>query len=266
MIDLLVAAALAADAPSPDQPLSEAANAITAGRLDQARIMIGNAVKAGAQGESVERLLADLAFESGDYSTALPRYEALLKAHPGDSFLAERVGIAALRTGGLARARAALELATAAPNASWRAWSARGVAADYRHDWADADAAYDRAAALAPERAEVANNRGWSLMLRGRWQEALQLIERANVLDPKSKRIADNLELAKAAVSEDLPRRRAGESDSDWSARLNDAGVIARIRGEHKKAIAAFTQAIEARSQWFDRAANNLALTEAGGQ
>ena len=27
-------------------------------------------------------------------------------------------------------------------------------------------------------------------------------------------------------------------------------------------AVAAFTQALEARSQWFDRAANNLALAE----
>lgn len=266
MLSALIAAALATADPTPPplQPLSEAANALAAGRLDQARAMIGNAVKAGAQGEPVERLLADLAFQSGDHVGALARYEALLRLRPGDSFFAERVGVAAFRTGNLARAASALDVASASPAASWRAWNAHGVVADHRGDWERANAAYDRAAALAPDRAEVANNRGWSLMLQGRWAEALDLLERAAALDPKSKRIADNLELARAALSEELPRRHPNESDGDWAARLNDAGVIARIRGEHRRAIAAFTQAIEARSQWFERAANNLALAEAG--
>ena len=52
----------------------------------------------------------------------------------------------------------------------------------------------------------------------------------------------------------------AGESDADWAARLNDAGVIAKVQGNNKKAVAAFTQAIEARSQYYARAANNLAM------
>ena len=84
--------------------------------------------------------------------------------------------------------------------------------------------------------------------------------EEAAAIDPKSQRIADNLELARAAASEGLPQRRAGESEADWAARLNDAGVIARVQGNNKKAIAAFTQAIEARSQYYVRAANNMAM------
>jgi tetratricopeptide (TPR) repeat protein len=99
-------------------------------------------------------------------------------------------------------------------------------------------------------------------MLRGQWQEALPLLERAGALEPKSHRIADNVELARAAIAEDLPRRRAGESDTDWSARLNDAGVIAAAGGQRQRAIAAFAQALEASSQWYQRAANNLAVVE----
>ena len=83
MIDLLLAVALAGAKPvpvvqPPAQPLSEAAHAIQAGRLDQARLMIGNAVKAGVRGPEVDRLLADLAYASGDYAGALPRYLQLL--------------------------------------------------------------------------------------------------------------------------------------------------------------------------------------------
>ena len=260
---ILLAAAVVAAAALPAEPLSEAAHAIEAGRLDQARIMISDAVKAGAKGDSVDRLLADLAFEFGDFQSALVRYGALLGTHSGDLGLAERAGIAAIRTGDVARAAILLERATTSPTASWRAWNARGVAADLRGDWTVADLSYSKALALNPDRPETVNNFGWSLLLRGRWAEAVDQFERAAALDPKRKRIADNLDLARAAASQDLPQRRPGESDGDWAARLNDAGVMARVRGDQKRAIAAFAQAIEARSQWFERAANNLAISQA---
>lgn len=86
--------------------------------------------------------------------------------------------------------------------------------------------------------------------------------EQAAAIDPKSPRILANLELARAAVSEDLPQRRSGEDDEDWAARLNDAGVIAKVQGNNRKAVAAFTRAIQARSEYYDRAANNLATAQ----
>jgi len=58
MLALLLAAALASPAP-PANSLNEAAHAIAADRLDQARAMITNAVAAGATGAPVERLLAE---------------------------------------------------------------------------------------------------------------------------------------------------------------------------------------------------------------
>ena len=267
MIELLLAAALAGAKPAPVvqapvQPLSEAAHALQAGRLDQARLMIGNAVKAGARGPEVDRLLADLAYASGDHAGALPRYLQLLVGNTADGALFERAGVSAMKVRDLAQAEKLLDRATTFPTATWRAWNARGVAADYRSDWAVADEAYARALTLASDRAEVVNNLGWSLLARGRWADALSNFERAAALDPKSARIAANLELARAAMSEDLPKRRAGESEADWAARLNDAGVIAKVQGNNRKAVAAFTQAIEARSQYYTRAANNLASAQ----
>lgn len=261
---LVFAAALAAAPPAPPPALSEATHALSHGRLEQARIMIGNAVRAGAQGPQLDRLLADLAFESGDYHLALARYDALLAANPGNALFAERAGICAIHLGDAVRAASMIALATASPAASWRAWNARGVLADQRGDWDEADLAYARSATAAPGRPEILNNHGWSLLERGRWNEALILLEQAARIDSKSPRIANNLELAKAAVSESLPRRRDGESDVDWAARLNDAGVAAGMRGDRKRAIAAFAQAISARNRWFERAANNLAVAERG--
>lgn len=268
MISLLLAAALAGAKPAPAaqppaQPLSEAAHALQAGRLDQARLMIANAVKAGATGQEVDRLLADLAYASGDYSGALPRYLQLLVGNAHDGVLYERAGLSAMKIRNVVQGERLLERAVTFPTATWRAWNARGVAADYRNEWVVADQSYDRALALSPGRAEVLNNLGWSQLARGRWEAALSNFERAAAIDPKSPRIAANLELARAAVSEALPQRRAGEGDADWAARLNDAGVIARVQGNNKKAVAAFTQAIQARSTYYARAANNLATAQA---
>ena len=266
MISLLLAAALAGIAPPPTaapvQPLSEAAHAIRAGRLEQARLMINNAVKAGIKGPALERVIADFSYASGDYQAALLRYLQLLVNNTSDGMMFEHAGIAAMKVGDGPQAAKLLEKAVGLPGASWRAWNARGVAADYQRDWAVADESYARAAALAPDRAEILNNSGWSLLARGSWADALEKLERAALIDPKSSRIGANLELARAALSEKLPQRNAGESETDWAARLNDAGVIARAQGNSKKAVAAFTQAIQARSEYYDRAANNLATAQ----
>jgi Flp pilus assembly protein TadD len=239
--------------------LAEAGRAIAAGRLDQAKSMLGVAIAAGARGDPVDRLLADLSFARGENEQALNLYKALLADHPDELLLLERAGIAALRLGRVSDATVLLDRATRQPLAGWRSWNARGVAADRQGRWDEADAAYSKALALDSSQAEVANNYGWSMMLQGRWTEALSSFERAAAINPRLPRLANNLELARAAVATELPERAAGEDDDSFAARLNDAGVVAAASGQTKKAEAAFAQAIEVRSRWYVRAAENLA-------
>ena len=89
-------------------------------------------------------------------------------------------------------------------------------------------------------------------------RDAVTPLEQASILDPKSARIQNNLELARAAIADHLPERRAGETDADFAARLNDAGVAAEERGDRARAIAAFSQALSVKDSWYARAANNL--------
>lgn len=245
--------------PEPQISLAEAGRAIAAGRLDQAKSMLGVAIAAGARGDPVDRLLADLSFARGENEQALIRYKALLAKHPDELLLLERAGIASLRLGQVTEATALLDRATRQPGAGWRSWNARGIAADRDGRWNEAEAAYSKALALDSSRAEVANNLGWSLMLQGRWAEALPNFERAAAINPKIPRLANNLELARAAVAAELPQRLAGEDDDSFAARLNDAGVVAAASGNMKQAEAAFAQALEVRSRWYERAAENLA-------
>jgi Flp pilus assembly protein TadD len=263
IVGVALALALADPVPPPEPAaqlsLAEAGRAIAAGRLDQAKAMLSAAVAAGVKGDPVDRLLADLAYARGENEQALALYKALLTAHPDEALLLERGGIAALRLGRTNEATALLDRATRGPNARWRSWNARGVAADRQGRWDEADAAYARSAEIDPNRAEVPNNLGWSLMLRGRWADALAAFEQAALINPKLPRLANNLELARAALSAELPQRMHGENDSGFAARLNDAGVVAAASGQAKRAEAAFAQAIALKSRWYDRAADNLA-------
>ena len=257
---MLLLAALAGAVATPS--LDEAARALAAGRPDQAREMIASAVASGASGPAVDRLLADLAFHQRNWAQASAGYTALLAAHPADAHLLQQAGIAALQLGQLGDATALLDRAVAQPGASWRAWNARAVAADRQNDWAMADRAYARAARLSPDNPQLLNNHGWSMLLRGEWSAAVDMLGRAAARAPGDAKVAANLDLARSAVAETLPARRPGESDSDWAARLNDAGVVAFRRGDRQKAIAAFAQALETSDRWFARAANNLATVE----
>jgi len=265
MIAALVAIAAAVAQPStpavqaPPSRLEEASRALEAGRLEQARLMILQAVASGQKGAAIDRLTADLAFASGKDAQALAGYEKLIASGETRGPIFERAGIAALRLGDEQKALPLISKAIESPDASWRAWNARGVIADRQRDFAAADDAYRHALSLSPDRAEIANNRGWSQLLRGNWSDAVQDFERAAATRGGSNmRVANNLELARAALASELPQRRRNETDSDWAARLNDAGVAASIMGDQKRAVAAFTQALEASEQWYVRAANNL--------
>jgi Flp pilus assembly protein TadD len=261
----LIALSVAAATPEQFTPsLAEAEHAIGAGRLEQARLMIGRAVAAGVSGTQIDRLLADLAFATGNNDEAQLRYQKLLATDPTNPMLAERAGMAALKLGNITSSTVLIDRATKSPKASWRAWNARGVIADLEQDWSQADIAYAEAAARSPDESEIINNQGWSQLLRGDWKRAADLFERAARLDPHSTRIANNLELARGALATELPQRRAGEDDREWAARLNDAGLAAQLMGNQQRAVAAFTQALEASGTWYARAANNLQA--AGGR
>jgi tetratricopeptide (TPR) repeat protein len=262
IVSLLAAASVAAQtppaAPTDSSVLSDASHAIDAGRLKEARLLIARAISQGSRGAPVERLTADLAFASHKYLEAWSAYQRLAQSTDKQPTDCEKGAISALEIGRNTEAKPLVECAVAAPDASWRAWNARGVLADFAKDWALADESYARAHQLAPSEARIANNQGWSKLLRGDWSDAVPFFELAVSLDPKARRIANNLELARAAMAAELPRRRAGEADRDWAVRLNDAGVAAELLGDRKRAVAAFTQALDASPVWYDRASNNL--------
>ncbi|MCW3797185.1 tetratricopeptide repeat protein [Sphingomonas sp. BN140010] len=260
MIALLLAAELALAGPpaSVSPAMVQAAHALDAGRTEQARRMIAAAVGQGAAEAEVDPLLARLALAEGRNGEALARLREVLRKAPDDTALLVDAATAAARLGANDEAEGFAQRAAARPDAGWQAFNLLGVLADRRRDWAAAEAAYAAALRRTPGTAAVLSNQGWSRLMQGQWREAEQSFAKAAALEPGNRLIADNLELARDALTDDLPRRRAGENDRDYAARLNDAGIGARLLGDEARATAAFTRAVEVRGEWYERAYNNL--------
>ena len=85
MIAFLAAGALLASGTPAAVNLSEAAHAIEANRLVQARRMLADAIASGQRGPDVDHLLADLAFADQRWAEAQARYTQLLEAKPDDA-------------------------------------------------------------------------------------------------------------------------------------------------------------------------------------
>ena len=242
--------------------IDEAEYAFAAGRTEQASQMAKQLVASGMKGDRIDQLRASVAAAKGQDQEALVLFSALAAKHPANPSFADGAARSAFRLGRIEDASRWSALATAQPNAPWRAWSLCGVIADRRNDFRKADECYARALTLAPARAEVLNNLGWSLLLRGDWRGAAERLQQASAADPSSRIARANLELAQAASAQDLPPRRENESVDAYAARLNDIGVIAEAAGDRKRAIAAFAQAVSLHPRWSEKAANNLAQAE----
>ena len=242
--------------------IDEAEHAFAAGRTEQASQMAKQLVAGGMKGDRIDLLRASVAAAKGQDKEALPLFSALAAKHPANPSFADGAARSAFRLGRMDDAGRWVAQATAQPNAPWRAWSLRGVIADERNDFQKADECYARALALAPGRSEILNNLGWSLLLRGEWKVAAEQLQQALATDPSNRIARANLELAQAALAQDLPPRRENESLDTYASRLNDIGVIAEAAGDRKRAIAAFSQAVSLHPRWSEKAASNLAKAE----
>ena len=260
----LAAFALMSSTPAASTSLGEAKHALANNRPQQARILAAKAVAEGTAGPELDKLLADLALSEGRLPEALIRYEQLLLSRPSEIELLEGAALASWRQGDIRKADLYSQRAVTAPGATWRTWGLRAALADDARDWAAADRAYEKASKLFPGRPELLNNQAWSHLLRGDAARAVSLLEEAMSIGPRVPRIANNLELARSALAQELPLRRAGENDETYAARLNDAGVIASFLGDRGRAVAAFSQAIHARPTWSERTAHNLRIVCGG--
>jgi Flp pilus assembly protein TadD len=154
-----------------------------------------------------------------------------------------------------------LQAAVAANPSAWRAWNALGSEFDRRHDWADAETAYDHALSASSNSAMVLNNRGFSRLSQGKQDEAILDFVAALQKKPDLATARNNLRLA-IAMKGEYDRAVTGAGASDQAAILNNAGFAAMLRGDYAKAKELLTQAMKAKGEYYAVAAANLEMTQ----
>jgi len=236
--------------------------AISAGRLTQARLMLSRIDVRAVDQRRMDLLLGRYYLAQRQDALALARFQQVLAADPA-SPAATGAGIASLRLGRHAEARSHLLAAVAHDGRDAQAWNGLAVIADAARDWAAADQAYDRALAAQPHDAAILNNHGYSLILRRRFADALAVFSRAAQAAPDDRVVRNNLELARALAG-DYPQPIAAPdaTDDEQARKLNNAGYAAWLNGDIPAARALLARAIETRTSHYGLAERNLAIVE----
>jgi Flp pilus assembly protein TadD len=245
-----------------DQYLAEIQRALDEQRLVDAGNLIDEALLAGDRNPR-------LVIYSGHLKLARSRYEDALTdfmqvegnpAVAGEALEGKGLALALLRRSD--EAFQTLQKAVAAKPSAWRAWNALGSEYDERRRWPEAEAAYERAIAESDRSALVLNNRGFSRLLQGRPDDAVRDFVEALVKKPDLPAARTNLRLAMAMRGE-YERAVAGAPQDSEAASLNNAGFAAMMRGDYGAAQSLFERAMQAKGEYYSRAAANLQVATA---
>ena len=158
-----------------------------------------------------------------------------------EDYLADATGNAA----GLKRAEAAADKAVALAPEQADGYAARGfLRFSYARDWAGAQADFEKALTLDPNNSTVQRRHGQLLAALGRLPEAVASTRRATDLDPLSAPAWQNLGQS-MIISRDFPAaheayRRALEIQRDDVYALTDVGVLLLFEGKAKEALTTF--------------------------
>lgn len=251
-----------ASANAPPQYLAEIQRALNEQRLLDAGNMIDQALLAGDKNPKLVIYAGQLKLARARYEEALRDFKAL-EADPavaGEALEGEGLALALLQRSD--EAFPILQKAVAAKPSAWRAWNALASEYDGRRRWPEAEAAYERALAESDRSPLVLNNRGFSRLLQGRQDDAIRDFVEALAKKPDLPAARTNLRLAMAMRGE-YERATAGAPQDNEAANLNNAGFAAMMRGDYAAAQGLFERAMQARGEYYGRAAANAQLAQA---
>lgn len=147
-----------------------------------------------------------------DPAGAVRSYRAALAVDPETSAARLGLGRVLIHVNPAAAEAAFLDVATREPG-SLAAWNNIGIARDLQGRHGDAQIAYRRALAVAPEAADVAGNLGLSLALSGQAGEAVALLRPLAAAPGAPAMVRKNLEVAERAPQASAPARQSAEAE-----------------------------------------------------
>jgi Flp pilus assembly protein TadD len=246
----------------PPQYLAEIQRALDEQRLLDAGSLIDQALLAGDNNPRLVVYSGQLRLARGRYEEALAAFKQVESdpAVTGDALEGEGLALALLQRSD--EAFRVLQKAVAAKPSAWHAWNALGSEYDARRRWPEAEAAYERAISESDRSPLALNNRGFSRLLQGRPDDAVRDFVEALAKKPDLPAARTNLRLA-IAMRGEYDRATAGAPQDNEAANLNNAGFAAMMRGDYVAAEGLFERAMQAKGEYYGRAAANLELARA---
>ncbi|MDB5460973.1 MAG: hypothetical protein JWO72_2714 [Caulobacteraceae bacterium] len=228
-------------------------------RYIDAELALQQAASSALSSPKLQLLQAELMLARGDYDAALARFEAIAPTPGVEARALQGSGISLALKGKSVAALVALKMAVAKDPSLWRAWNALGEQYDRRHDWTDAEAAYQAALQAGGNVATILNNRGFSRLVQRRLPEAQQDFVSALEANPGFTAARTNLRLS-LALGGDYTSAVSGGSGEKTVSDLNNAGFVAALKGDLPTAQRLLGQAQTSSTSFYGRASANLGI------
>ena len=221
--------------------------------------LLEQAAMNGTRDPRLDLLSGELSLRRARPAAALSDFRLAARAPADMAAALQGQGIALAMLGRSEEAMGVLKSAVKASPAAWRAWSALAGIYDNQGAWGQAAEAYQNAIEASSSSPIVLNNRGFSYLLQRRLTEAVADFVAALQKKPDLVEARTNLRVA-LALNGDYPAALASGDPADQASLLNNAGFAAGLRGDYAQAEKLLTEAMELRGQFYDRAAENLAI------
>jgi len=239
----------------------EALHFVDAHRFSEAEPVLKALSNANANDSEVKLGLAECALGQAHLDEAEPLFASLANDAALRPKALQGLGITLLRRGDAQGAADALEQATLADPALWRAWNALAQAYDFQHNWNASRHAYESALHSAPNPAIIQNNLGMSMLAQERYDDALKAFDQARLADPTLAAVTTNRQLA-LAMQQRFPEATFANQPEERARLLNNAGYIALMKGDYDHAERLFVEASESSPTYYGPAHENLQMLE----
>lgn len=193
---------------------------------------------------------------------ARQEFHALLQADDTFAPAHEGLGQAFLMLGEAGKAEKHFQRAIALDASLWKAHNFLGMLYDQQQRFEAALASYTTALALHKDDAGLWNNMGVSFYKKGDYDNAVRAFEKAVQRGLTDVRVYNNLGLCLAKLGKYQEALIAFTRGGDKAKAYNNLGVIYLTEGKYQEALTAFQQALEASSQYYATASDNLRLAQ----
>ncbi len=189
---------------------------------------------------------------------ALKDFQFILEREPDFALAHEGSGRAYFQMKKYDQAEIQFKKALEADGKLWESHNFLGIINDFRNNYAQAVLEYEAALALKPGNGLLYNNLGLSFALAGEYEKAVAAFKQALENDFSNGKLFNNLGMTLAKQGKYQEALYMFKQAGDLSQAYNNMGCFYLIQGDTQNAVDYFNKAIGAKSEFYDKAYENI--------